>query len=75
MISEKIKKQVFSLSKKERAQLAHELIDSLQPDKKIKSEKEWSKELKRRISQYERGESSTRSWTDVKENARSMLNT
>lgn len=73
MISEKIKKQVFDLSKKERAELARELIDSLQPEKKIKSEKEWSNELQRRISQYEKGVSSTKPWDDVKENARSML--
>lgn len=73
MINEKIKKQVFELSEKERAELAHELIGSLQPKKKYQTEEAWSKELKRRINRYEEGESSTKPWNEVKENARSLL--
>lgn len=73
MISEKIKKQALKLSSQERAQLAHMLIDSLQPEKEFESEKAWSEELKKRIDRYEQGESSAKPWSEVKKNAQALL--
>lgn len=74
MINEKIKKQALELSSRERAELAHMLIDSLQPEKDFESEDAWSDELKKRIDRYEQGESATKSWEEVKKNAQELLN-
>lgn len=46
MSNKTIKKQVLELSGEERAEVAHLLIDSLNPEAKYKSEKSWPKELK-----------------------------
>jgi putative addiction module component (TIGR02574 family) len=73
MIDEKIKKQALELSQTERAELAHMLIESLQPQKEFESEDAWSKELKERIDRYERGESSAKPWSEIKVNARALL--
>jgi putative addiction module component (TIGR02574 family) len=73
MINEKIKKQALELSSQERAELAHMLIDSLQPEKEFESEKAWSEELKKRIDRYEQGNSTTKPWSEVKKNAQALL--
>ncbi|MEX2456044.1 MAG: addiction module protein [Balneolaceae bacterium] len=73
MINEKIKKGALNLSQKERAELAHLLIDSLGPGAKIKTEKEWSDELKSRIDKYEKGERSAKDWNRIKNNAKAIL--
>lgn len=73
MINEKFRKQALELSRQERAELAHMLIDSLHSDNEFESEVEWSAELKKRIDQYEKGDSSAKPWTEVKKNARSLL--
>ncbi len=73
MINEKIKKQALELSSKERAELAHMLIDSLNPVIEFESEEAWSEELKKRIDQYEQGQSSAKPWSEVKKNAQSLL--
>ncbi len=75
MINEKIKKQALKLSDQERAELAHVLIDSLHPEREIQveSEEAWSEELKRRINRYEKGESSGKPWSEVKKNAKALL--
>lgn len=73
MSNETIKKQALELSDKERAELAHLLIDSLKPEAKFESEEAWSKELKKRIDQYEEGTSSSKSWGEVKKNAQALL--
>lgn len=74
MIKEKIKKQALELSSQERAELAHMLIISLHPEKEYDSEEAWSEELHNRINRYENGDGSTKSWSDVKNNAQSLLN-
>lgn len=38
-----------------------------------KSVEDWTKELRRRIDQYEQGKSSTKSWEEVKKNAQALL--
>lgn len=73
MIDEKIKKQALELSNQERAELAHVLIDSLQKEKEFESEEAWSKELKERINRYEQGKGSTKSWNQIKKNAKTLL--
>ncbi len=57
MIKEKIQQEIHKLSKKERAELAHLLIESLEVNQKFNSEEAWSKELKQRVDRYESGES------------------
>jgi|AntRauTorcE11898_2_1112593.scaffolds.fasta_scaffold17699_4 putative addiction module component (TIGR02574 family) len=74
MINKSLKEQALELSQKDRAQLAHFLIDSLNPDADFESQEAWSKELESRIYQYEQGETSTKSWNKVKENAQDLLN-
>lgn len=73
MINEKIKKQALELSNQERAELAHFLIDSLHPKQEYTSEEAFSMELKKRIERYEQGERLTKSWSDVKKHALSLL--
>ena len=73
MINEKIKKQALELPSQERAELAHMLIDSLNPEKEFESEEAWSKELKQRIDRFEQGESSAKPWSEVKKNAQALL--
>lgn len=73
MINEKIRKQALELSHQERAELAHMLIDSLQPEKEFESEDAWSEELKKRIDRYEQGKSSAKPWDEVKKNAKTLL--
>lgn len=74
MSKESIKKQALGLSEEERAELAHLLIDSLNPEAEYESAKAWSRELKKRIDQYEQGASSTKPWSEVKKNAQDLLN-
>lgn len=74
MVNEAIKKQALELSDKERAELAHLLIDSLNPDEEFESEEAWANELNERISRYEQGESPTKSWSEVKRNAQRRIN-
>lgn len=74
MSNESIKKQALELSEEERAELAHLLIDSLDPEAEYESEESWSKELRKRIDRYEQGASSTKTWNEVKKNAQALLN-
>lgn len=73
MINEKIRKQALKLTSQERAELAHLLIDSLQPEKEFGSEEAWSEELKKRIDQFEQNMGSAKSWSEVKKNAQALL--
>lgn len=63
MVNEAIKKQVLELSDKERAELAHLLIGSLNPEMEFESEEAWSNDLKNRISRYEQGINLTKPWS------------
>lgn len=73
MLNEKITQGALKLSQKERAELAHLLIDSLGPGAKIETEEDWSDELKCRIEKYEMGEIFTKDWSSVKNNAKAIL--
>lgn len=74
MSNKTIKEQALELSEEERAELAHLLIDSLNPEAEYESEELWSRELKKRINRYEQGASSTKPWSEVKKNAQALLN-
>lgn len=74
MVNEKIRKEALELSQEERAQLAHMLIDSLNPETDFESEEAWSKELKHRIDQYQEGTTSSTSWDNVKKKGLNILN-
>jgi putative addiction module component (TIGR02574 family) len=73
MTNETIKKQALELSDQERAELAHILIKSLHQESEYNSEDEWSNELNERITCYERSESTSKPWSEIKKNARSLL--
>ncbi len=73
MIDKTVKKKALSLSESDRAELAHFLIDSLESNTDYKSKEAWSKEIKYRINQYEKDKSTTKSWNEVKNNAREKL--
>ncbi|SMO80881.1 addiction module protein [Gracilimonas mengyeensis] len=73
MIDENIKKKALKLSLKERAELAHMLIDSLHPESEFESEEAWSEELKRRIDRYEQGKSAAKPWSEVRKKAHALI--
>lgn len=73
MINKSLKKQALELNENERANLAHILIDSLNPDIDYESEEAWAEELKRRIRQFKEGKSLTKSWSEVKHNAQDIV--
>lgn len=73
MINEKIRKQALKLTSRERAELAHLLIDSLHLEKEFGSEEAWSEELKKRIDRFEHNTGSAKSWSEVKKNAQALL--
>lgn len=73
MIKEKIQEEVLKLSEKERAELAHLLIESLRTYETYDSEEAWAEELKRRVDQFESGESKLTSWEEVSKKVRSII--
>lgn len=73
MIKEEIRKEILKLPEKERAELAHLLIESLQPQKTYKSEEDWAEELKRRVERFETGEGELTPWEEVSRKARSII--
>jgi putative addiction module component (TIGR02574 family) len=66
--------QALRLSPEERAALAHELFQSLDPqvddDADADIEAAWSEEIRRRVESLERGEVTTIPWAEVR---RSLL--
>ncbi|MEX0845551.1 MAG: addiction module protein [Balneolaceae bacterium] len=73
MIKDNIQQNALKLPEKERAELAQMLIESLTVESKYETEEAWAKELKRRIEEYESGEGSSTPWSEVKKNAKAML--
>jgi hypothetical protein len=55
-----IEKEVMQLSARERAELAHDLIASLEPESDAGAEGAWLQEAERRYEQYCRGCQATR---------------
>jgi putative addiction module component (TIGR02574 family) len=53
---ERLRSEILNLSEAERAQLAHELIESLDGPRDSGVEEAWDREILRRISQIEAGQ-------------------
>lgn len=60
-----IEKEVMQLSARERAELAHDLIASLESEFDVGAEEAWLQEAERRYEQYRRGEVSARPADEV----------
>jgi putative addiction module component (TIGR02574 family) len=57
---EKIKKQIIALPMEERAELAHELILSLDQTASTDVEKSWNTEIKKRLDEIKSGKANGR---------------
>lgn len=77
MRDEQLKQQVLCLPQPERAELAEALIRSLDSQEELVSEDEareaWGKEVQRRAEAYDRGEMSSRSWEEFRDELRAKL--
>lgn len=67
-------KQALTLSEKDRAELASNLIDSLDPIVDSDAELAWQQEIARRLEEIESGKVKTISWDEVRHKARTLLN-
>jgi putative addiction module component (TIGR02574 family) len=67
-------KQALTLSEKERAELASNLIDSLDPIVDSDAELAWQEEVARRLEEVESGKVKTISWDEVRRKGRTLLN-
>jgi putative addiction module component (TIGR02574 family) len=67
-------KQALTLSEKERAELASNLIDSLDPSVDSDAELAWQEEVARRLEEVESGKVKTISWDEVRRKGRTLLN-
>ncbi|MBS9523605.1 addiction module protein [Litoribacter ruber] len=64
---EKILKDILQLSEAERILIAEAIWDSLPEESEPEFTTEQKDEIKRRIDKYDRGESTTYSWSEVKD--------
>jgi putative addiction module component (TIGR02574 family) len=67
-------KRALTLSDKERAELASDLIDSLDPTVDPDAELAWQEEIARRLLEIESGRVKTISWDEVRRKGRDLLN-
>jgi putative addiction module component (TIGR02574 family) len=67
-------KHALTLSDKERAELASDLIDSLDPTVDPDAELAWQEEIARRLAEIESGRVKTIPWEEVRRKGRSLLN-
>jgi putative addiction module component (TIGR02574 family) len=67
-------KHALTLSDKERAELAANLIDSLDPIVDADAELDWQKEIARRLEEIESGRVRTVPWDEVRRKGRALLN-
>ncbi len=74
MESGELLKRALELSDQERADLASNLIDSLDPTVDADSELAWQEEISRRLSDIENGHVKTTPWEDVRRKGRTLLN-
>ena len=56
----------LALSEQERAEIACELLESLNPEGDDLLDDHWSQELDRRLAEVRRGEGDTVSWSELK---------
>lgn len=67
-------KHALTLSDKERAELASNLIDSLDPTVDPDAELAWQEEIARRLEEVETGQVKTIPWEEVRRKSRALLN-
>lgn len=69
-----IKHEALSLSERDRAKLAKDLLDSLDGDEKLDVSKAWDIEICRRINEIESGEAQLLNADDVMTDVKKGLN-
>jgi putative addiction module component (TIGR02574 family) len=74
MEASELLKHALTLSDRERAELASNLIDSLDPDVDADSESAWQEEISGRLSEVESGNAKTVPWEEVRRKGRALLN-
>ena len=74
MESGELLKHALTLSEKERAELASNLIDSLDPLVDADAELAWQQEIARRLEEVESGRVKTVAWEEVRRKGRALLN-
>jgi putative addiction module component (TIGR02574 family) len=67
-------KHALTLSHEERAELASNLIDSLDPTVDPNAEQAWQAEIARRLEDVETGNVKTLPWEEVRRKGRTLLN-
>jgi putative addiction module component (TIGR02574 family) len=67
-------KHALTLSHEERAELASNLIDSLDPTIDPNAERAWQEEIARRLEDVETGNVKTLPWEEVRRKGRTLLN-
>ncbi len=63
--SQAILDEALKLPSKERAAVAEQLIQSLDPIQETEVEQAWQKEIQRRLTEIENGEATTIPWEEV----------
>jgi putative addiction module component (TIGR02574 family) len=69
----KLMKEVLQRPAKQRAVMARELIASLDPQGSFRTEKEWDKEIQRRIREVESGRVGMIPWSQVKSDTERII--
>ena len=67
-------KHALTLPENERAELASDLIDSLDPTIDIDAEMAWQEEIARRLEEVESGRVKTVPWEEVRRKGTTLLN-
>jgi len=73
MEASELLKNALALTDKERADLAANLIDSLDPTVDADAESAWQEEVARRIHEVETGQVKTVPWEEVRRKGRALL--
>jgi putative addiction module component (TIGR02574 family) len=74
MEANELLKHALTLSEKERAELASNLIDSLDPTVDADSELVWQEEISRRLEDIERARVKTATWDEVRRKGSAIMN-
>ena len=73
MEASELLKHALTLSERERAELASNLIDSLDPTVDADVELAWQEEIARRLEEVESGRVKTIPWEEVRRKGRALL--
>ena len=70
---DELRRQALNLSAEHRAELAHDLLLSLEPVCDDDTNEEWAREIERRSEAYQRGEATALDWRESVEQIREAL--